>query len=43
MQAAILLQAPINLSRPENLVFRDTFLPFFNGKHLEVKVQAVEA
>ncbi|KAJ4992818.1 hypothetical protein SVAN01_01522 [Stagonosporopsis vannaccii] len=28
---------------PENLVFRDTFLPFFNGKHLEVKVQAVEA
>ncbi|KAJ8116800.1 hypothetical protein OPT61_g1845 [Boeremia exigua] len=35
----ISLQEPM----PDKLPFRDTFLPFFNGKHLRVNVQQVDA
>ncbi|KAF3032345.1 hypothetical protein E8E12_001817 [Didymella heteroderae] len=33
------LQEPM----PDQLLFRDTFLPFFYGKHLQVNVQSVDA
>jgi hypothetical protein len=30
-------------NRPEKLPFRDTFLPYFYGKHLRVNMQPVKA
>jgi hypothetical protein len=33
----------LTLNRPEKLPFRDTFLPYFYGKHLRVNMQPVKA
>lgn len=32
----------LTMSRPDSLPFRDTFLPWFNGTHLQVYMKPIE-